>query len=61
MNEQLAPDGRLRHLLTLDGLPRTAVEALLDRAQAIVDHGVAGAPLAGQAVCTLFFEPSTRT
>lgn len=61
MNEQLAPDGRLRHLLTLDGLPRTAVEALLDRAQAIVDGGIAGAPLAGQAVCTLFFEPSTRT
>ena len=61
MNEQLAPDGRLRHLLTLDGLPRTAVEALLDRAQAIVDDGVAGVPLAGQAVCTLFFEPSTRT
>ncbi len=61
MNEQLAPDGRLRHLLTLDGLPRTALEALLDRAQAIVDGGIAGAPLAGQAVCTLFFEPSTRT
>ncbi|TKS55216.1 aspartate carbamoyltransferase catalytic subunit [Luteimonas yindakuii] len=61
MNEQLDPDGRLRHLLTLDGLPRPVMEALLDRAQAIVDHGVAGAPLAGQAVCTLFFEPSTRT
>ena len=61
MNQQLAPDGRLRHLLTLDGLPRTALEALLDRAQVIVDGGIAGAPLAGQAVCTLFFEPSTRT
>ena len=61
MTEQLAPDGRLRHLLTLEGLPRPLLETLLDRAQAIVDGDVAAAPLAGEAVCTLFFEPSTRT
>src|SRR3546814_18193819 len=34
--------------------------ALLDRAQAFVD-GESGRSLAGTAVCTLFFEPSTRT
>ncbi|HZW19277.1 MAG TPA: aspartate carbamoyltransferase catalytic subunit [Luteimonas sp.] len=60
MTTQLAPDGRLRHLLTLDGLPRERLVALLDRAQAFAD-GEAGRSLAGTAVCTLFFEPSTRT
>jgi aspartate carbamoyltransferase catalytic subunit len=54
-------DGRLRHLLTLDGLSRDTVVALLDRAQAFVD-GDSGRKLpASSAVCTLFFEPSTRT
>ncbi|UNK43263.1 aspartate carbamoyltransferase catalytic subunit [Luteimonas sp. S4-F44] len=58
---QLDADGRLRHLLTLDGLPRATLEALLVRAQAILDGDQTHAPLAGVAVCTLFFEPSTRT
>ncbi|WP_337244283.1 aspartate carbamoyltransferase catalytic subunit [Luteimonas sp. gir] len=58
---QLDADGRLRHLLTLDGLPRATLEALLMRAQAILDGDQPAAPLAGIAVCTLFFEPSTRT
>ncbi|NLB57683.1 MAG: aspartate carbamoyltransferase catalytic subunit [Gammaproteobacteria bacterium] len=62
MTLQLDSHGRLRHLLTLDGMPREALEGLLDRAQAIIDDGgdLRGT-LAGQAVCTLFFEPSTRT
>ncbi|MET0328016.1 MAG: aspartate carbamoyltransferase catalytic subunit [Luteimonas sp.] len=58
---QIDSDGRLRHLLTLEGLPRTALEALLDRAQAMIEAGEVNARLAGIAVCTLFFEPSTRT
>ncbi|MGN6113832.1 MAG: aspartate carbamoyltransferase catalytic subunit [Luteimonas sp.] len=62
---QIAPDGRLRHLLTLEGLPRDALERLLDRAQALHAHAYGGtalrATLAGKAVCNLFFEPSTRT
>ncbi|MBB3344971.1 aspartate carbamoyltransferase catalytic subunit [Luteimonas sp. RC10] len=58
---QLDADGRLRHLLTLDGLPRATLETLLDRAQAILDGDERNARLAGVAVCTLFFEPSTRT
>ncbi len=54
-------DGRLRHLLTLDGLPRDALVALLDRAQHFADGHDAREALAGSAICTLFFEPSTRT
>lgn len=61
---QSTADGRLRHLLTLEGMPRSTLVGLLDRAQAFVDHGGGADPraaLAGTAVCTLFFEPSTRT
>lgn len=65
MTDQCDASGRLRHLLTLDGLPRDALARLLDRAQQLLPdaHGGAGlrGVLAGQAVCTLFFEPSTRT
>ena len=63
MTPQLDADGRLRHLLTLEGLPRATLVALLDRAQAIVDRRWRSdaRALAGTAVCTLFFEPSTRT
>ena len=58
---QFGADGRLRHLLTLDGLPRETLVALLDRAQHFADGHDARAALAGSAICTLFFEPSTRT
>ena len=61
MTDQTDANGRLRHLLTLEGLPREALLALLDRAQAFADGGDRGDALAGTAVCTLFFEPSTRT
>ena len=65
MNEPLDDTGALRHLLTLDGLPRPMLEGLLARAQALVDDARGGVAqrhvLAGKAVCTLFFEPSTRT
>lgn len=59
--KQIDENGRLRHLLTLEGLPRATLLRLLDRAQVIVDGDAGGSPLAGTAVCTLFFEPSTRT
>ncbi|HEY4529895.1 MAG TPA: aspartate carbamoyltransferase catalytic subunit [Luteimonas sp.] len=51
----------MRHLLTLDGLPRATVVGLLDRAQHFADMQGDARALAGTAVCTLFFEPSTRT
>ncbi len=58
---QFNADGRLRHLLTLDGLPRETLVALLDRGQYFADGHDARDALAGSAICTLFFEPSTRT
>lgn len=51
----------LQHLLTLENLPRAELVALLDRAQHYADGHDHRAALAGIAVCTLFFEPSTRT
>ena len=65
MTSQLDASGRLRHLLTLEGLPRAAIERLLNRAQVLLPHAHGGTALrgtlAGKAVCTLFFETSTRT
>ncbi len=65
MTPQLDSDGRLHHLLTLEGLPREALCRLLDRAGQIRDAALGRTPrrqvLDGTTVCTLFFEPSTRT
>jgi len=61
---QIDAQGRLRDFHTLDGLPRALLEQLLARAQHFAEHGrdpALRATLAGRAVCTLFFEPSTRT
>ena len=56
---------RLRHLTTLENLPRETIERLLDRAEALRDacaHGTRKLDmLAGRTVLNLFFEPSTRT
>jgi len=58
-------DFSLRHLLTLDGLPRVTLEHLLQRAaiwRHTALHGPFDAtPLRGRTVVNLFFEPSTRT
>ena len=51
----------MKHLLTLANLPRAQLVALLDRAQHFSEGRDARQALAGIAVCTLFFEPSTRT
>ncbi len=65
MTLQLDNDGRLRHLLTLEGLPREILVRLLDRAGQIRDAALGRTQrrcsLEGVTVCTLFFEPSTRT
>jgi aspartate carbamoyltransferase catalytic subunit len=56
---------RLRHLTTLESLPRDTIERLLDRAEALRDacaHGTRKLNvLTGRTVLNLFFEPSTRT
>jgi len=59
MSNESSP--RLRHLLDLVSLPASRMDALLRRAQAFADGAQAPTALAGVAVCTLFFEPSTRT
>lgn len=50
-----------QHLLSMQALTSEALTAILDRAQALRDAGDCRSHLAGHAVCTLFFEPSTRT
>ncbi len=64
-NAQLDGEGRLRHLLTLEGLPREVLVRLLERASQLrsqrQDERALRGTLAGVAVCDLFFEPSTRT
>ena len=63
--EQHRVDGTLRHLLTLETLPRADIERLLERAQELVRPLGAKPPmsnaLAGVTVANLFTEPSTRT
>ncbi|MBS0212250.1 MAG: aspartate carbamoyltransferase catalytic subunit [Proteobacteria bacterium] len=62
---QIRPDGTLRHLLSIEGLPRSTLERLLDAAQTLRPQALGGTALrqrlAGRTVCNLFFEPSTRT
>jgi aspartate carbamoyltransferase catalytic subunit len=57
--------GRLRHLLTLDGLSRDELAHLLDLAQFYVrfpgELPARDQSLWGRTVANLFFEPSTRT
>jgi aspartate carbamoyltransferase catalytic subunit len=64
-NQQLTPDGKLKHLLTLDGLPSRILTQILDTAENFMDVGerdVKKVPLLrGKAIFNLFFEPSTRT
>lgn len=62
---QRDPDGRLRHLITLEGLSSEELVALLDLAQFYVrepgDLPARDQSLSGHTIANLFFEPSTRT
>ena len=51
----------MRHLLGIDGLSRTDLEAILDRAERHLPRGDAPASLRGKLVANMFFEDSTRT
>lgn len=62
---QLDAQGRLRHLLTLEGLSSDLILQILDKAQALAD-ATSGPEkkldlLRGRTVVNLFFEASTRT
>jgi aspartate carbamoyltransferase catalytic subunit len=65
MIEQLRADGSLRHLISLEGLPRAVIESLLARAshyvRAVGQRAPAAPLLRGVTVANLFTEPSTRT
>ena len=64
-NLQFDAQGRLRHLLTLEGLSRRTLLEILDTAESFIAVGereIKKVPLLrGQTVVNLFFEPSTRT
>ena len=62
---QLNANGKLQHLLTIEGLPRETIHHILDTASNFVgvsDREVKKVPLLrGKSVFNLFFENSTRT
>lgn len=64
-NLQLDEQGRLRHLLTIEGLKRQQLVDILDTAESFINVGdqqVRKVPLLrGKTVVNLFFEASTRT
>ncbi len=64
-NPQLSADGKLKHLLTTEGLSRAMIESILETADQFVsvgDREVKKVPLLrGKSVFNLFFENSTRT
>jgi aspartate carbamoyltransferase catalytic subunit len=64
-NPQLNANGELRHLLSIEGLPRDVLVGILDTAASFVgvtEREVKKVPLLrGKSVFNLFFEPSTRT
>ena len=65
MPEQVAPNGKLRHLISLKGLDRPLVESVLAKARTYIAAPDAQAPsdtsLTNYTVANLFYEASTRT
>ena len=64
-NPQLTSDGKLKHLLTIEGLPKKILTQILDTAESfmgVAEREVKKVPLLrGKTVCNIFFENSTRT
>jgi aspartate carbamoyltransferase catalytic subunit len=64
-NPQMTADGRLQHLLTLEGVSRDTLHHILNTAESFLslsDHDVKKVPLLrGKSVFNIFFENSTRT
>lgn len=62
---QFDHQGRLRHFLTINGLPKETLVQILDTAESFISFGqreIRKVPLLrGKTVVNLFFEPSTRT
>ena len=64
-NPQLDKNGKLKHLLSIEGLPRAILTQILDTAESftgVSEREVKKVPLLrGKTVCNIFFENSTRT
>ena len=64
-NLQLTADGRLQHLLTVEGLSAAVLTHILDTAESflpVAEREVKKVPLLrGKTIFNVFFEPSTRT
>ena len=64
-NPQLDSEGNLKHLLTIEGLPKKILTKILDTAETFVgvaERDIKKVPLLrGKTVCNIFFENSTRT
>ncbi|MGF6871754.1 aspartate carbamoyltransferase catalytic subunit [Paraburkholderia sp. MM5477-R1] len=64
-NPQLTKSGELKHLLSIEGLPKAIVNHILETADqfvSVTDREVKKVPLLrGKSVFNLFFENSTRT
>ena len=64
-NIQLDDQGRLRHLLTVEGLKRQMIVDILNASESftsVAGQAVKKVPLLrGKTIVNLFFEPSTRT
>src|SRR5216110_1152813 len=64
-NPQLNVDGKLQHLLTIEGLPREVLVHILDTAASFIgvtEREVKKVPLLrGKSIFNVFFEGSTRT
>ncbi len=62
---QLTPERKLRHFLSIEGLPRVILQEILDTAESFASVGeqaVKKVPLLrGKTIVNLFFEDSTRT
>ncbi len=65
LNPQLTADGRLKHLLTIEGLPPHILFQILDTAKTfeqVAQQEIKKVPLLqGKSIFNLFFEASTRT
>lgn len=65
MSEQLTPNGKLKHLLSIEGLPRDLIEEILLRADTFIDSQTNALnksyDLKDISVANLFYEMSTRT
>ncbi len=64
-NPQLTNDSKLKHLLSIEGLPKHILTHIMDTAETFVgvaERDVKKVPLLrGKTVCNIFFENSTRT